>query len=48
MKSVKFNKYTHSKSKWITKGILKSIKYKDNLYKKNENNLSTQSRLSGY
>ena len=33
-KSVKFNKYQHSKSKWITKGIIKSIKYKDNLYKK--------------
>ena len=31
-KSVKFNKYKHSKSKWITKGIIKSIKYKDNLY----------------
>ena len=29
--SVKFNKYKHSKSKWITKGIIKSIKYKDNL-----------------
>ena len=33
MKSGKFNRYTYSKSKWITKEILKSIKYKDNLYK---------------
>ena len=47
MKSVKFNKYTHGKLKLITERILKTIKYKENLYK-NENHLSTQSRLSGY
>ena len=29
----KFNKYKHKKSKWITKGILKSIKHRDALYK---------------
>ncbi len=30
-KWVKFNKYKHS---WITQGLLKSIKYRDNLYKR--------------
>ena len=29
----KFNKYKHKKSKWITKGILKSMKHRDALYK---------------
>ena len=34
-KYVKFNnKYKHKKSKWITYGIFKSIKFRDNLYKK--------------
>ena len=33
-KFVKFNKYKHNKSKWITYGILKSIRFRDNLYKK--------------
>ena len=32
-KLVKFNKYRHKGSKWITAGIMKSIKYKDNLYR---------------
>ena len=32
-KTVKFNKYIHGKTKWITSGILRSIKYKDKLYK---------------
>ena len=31
-KIVKFSKYKHKKSKWITNGILRSIKYKDKLY----------------
>ena len=31
---VKFNKYKHKKNKWITVGILKSIRYKDKLYLK--------------
>ena len=30
-KFVKFKKYKHKNSKWITKGIIKSIKYRDNL-----------------
>ena len=30
----KFNKYKHKISKWITYGILKSIRFRDNLYKK--------------
>ena len=33
-KLVKFNKYKHKKSKWITYGILKSIRFRDNLHKK--------------
>ena len=32
-KLVKYNEYKHKKSKWITPGILKSIKYRDKLYK---------------
>ena len=32
-KSVKFNKYKHKKSKWITHGVIKSIKDSDQLYK---------------
>ncbi len=33
-KIVKFNKYKHKKSKWITHGIIKSIQTRDNMYKK--------------
>ena len=33
-KWVKFNKYKHKKYSWITQGLLKSIKYRDNLYKR--------------
>ena len=33
-KLVKFNKYKHKKSTWITQGLLKSIRYRDKLYKK--------------
>ncbi len=33
-KFVKWNKYKHKKSKWITSGIIKYIQYRDNLYKK--------------
>ena len=32
-KKNKYNKYKHKKTEWITDGILKSIKYKDKLYK---------------
>lgn len=31
-KYIKFNRYKHKKSKWITNAILKSISYKDKLY----------------
>ena len=34
IKTVKFNKYKHKKEDWITHGILRSIRYKDQLYKK--------------
>ena len=30
---VKFNKYKHKKSMWITQGILRSIQYREQLYK---------------
>jgi hypothetical protein len=33
-KLIKYNKYQHKKSKWITYGIIKSIHYRDNMYKK--------------
>ena len=32
-KLVKFNKYKHKKSTWITQGLLTSIRYRDKLYK---------------
>ena len=32
-KLVKFNKYKHKKSAWITLGLLNSIRYRDKLYK---------------
>ena len=32
-KMVKLKKYKHKKSSWITKGLLKSIRYRDKLYK---------------
>ena len=33
-KIVKYRKHKHKKSTWITIGILKSIKYRDNLFMK--------------
>ena len=33
-KRIKFNKYQHKLSNWITTGILKSIAFRDNLYKR--------------
>ncbi len=30
---VKYNKYKHKRSNWITHGIIKSIHFRDNLYK---------------
>ena len=34
IKSVKFNRYRHKISPWISSGILKSIKFRDRMYKK--------------
>ena len=34
LQTVKFNKYKHKKSEWMTDGLLISIKYRDKLYKK--------------
>ena len=46
---VKFNKYKHKMSPWITSEIIRSIKLKDNLYKKlkiaNQNSQSYESLL---
>ena len=33
-KTVKFNRYKHKNSKWITSGLLRSIQFRDKLYKK--------------
>jgi hypothetical protein len=33
VRMVKFSRYKHKMSPWITKGILRSIQYKNNLYK---------------
>ena len=33
IKVVKFKKYKHKRNNWITHGIIKSIKYRDHLYK---------------
>ena len=32
-KLVKYNKYNYKKLKWITRGLLRSIRLRDNLYK---------------
>ena len=32
-KFVKFNKYRHKRSNWMTSGILKSIEFRDKFYK---------------
>ena len=37
VKQVRYNKYKHKKNKWITKGILKSISFRDKLYTKLQN-----------
>ncbi len=34
-KLIKYNKYKHKKFKWVTFGIIKSVQFRDNLYKKN-------------
>ena len=34
VKTVKYHKHKHKHSSWITSGIIKSIKFRDNLYKK--------------
>ena len=37
-KTIKFNKHKHKKSNWITKGIIKSIKYRNMLYRQLKKN----------
>ncbi len=39
-KLIKYNKYKHKKSTWVIFGIIKSIQFRDNLYKKTENDRS--------
>jgi len=41
IKYVKFNRHKHKKAKWITKGLIKSIKYRDRLYRDLHTTLST-------
>ena len=36
-KIVKFNKYRHKNNRWITHGVIKSIKYRDKLYRNLKN-----------
>ena len=33
MKTVRFDKHKHKMTKWVTTGIIKSIKFRDKLYK---------------
>ena len=51
----KINKHKHKKCKWITLGILRSIKYRDNLYKQlliisheSQDYLSLKNKLHDY
>ena len=39
-KIVKFHKHKHKETEWITKGILKSIKFRDYIRKNNTNRFS--------
>ncbi len=39
-KLIKYNKHKHKKSNWVTFGIIKSIQFRDNLYKKTKNDRS--------
>ncbi len=39
-KLIKYNKYKHKKSEWITFDIIKSKRFRDNLYKKTKNDIS--------
>ena len=48
MKRIKLNKSKHKKSPWITEGVIKSIKFRDNLHMKLKNFKSHVSRISGY
>ena len=41
IKYVKFNRHKHKKAKWITKGLIESIKYRDRLYRDLHTTLST-------
>ena len=43
IKIVKFKKYKHKRNNWITHGIIKSIKYRDNLYIKQVKMTNTNS-----
>ena len=48
-KTIKVNKHKHNKSKWITYGIIKSIKFRDRLYmklKKTATNILARDTLS--
>ena len=40
MKIVKYKKYKHKKTKWITQGIISSINFRDKMYKRLRDNLN--------
>ena len=52
IKIMKFNKYKHKYSTWITEGLLKSMKYQDSLYKQleitNSNSTNYEVILTNY
>ena len=44
LKTVRFNKYKNKRNNWITQGLMKSIKFRDKLYKLSKN-VSSQHEL---
>ena len=36
MKTVRFDKYKHNMTKWVTTGIIKSIRFRDKLYRQSK------------
>ena len=47
-KTVKYNKYKHKKCKWMTNGILISIRYRDKLYAKLKSTSINDNQYLGY
>ena len=47
IKIMKFNKYKHKHSTWITQGLLKSMKYRDSFYKQLKMSNSNSTNYEG-